>query len=135
MELRILVPGHEVLRTPVSRVSAEGPGGSFTLLPDHVDLLTALVPGILEFRSPSAEGSEGAETYVGIDEGLMVKRGAAVVVTVRRAVPSADLASLRQRLEEDVLRLDENERQARRVLERLESSFLKGLIELGGTAS
>jgi F-type H+-transporting ATPase subunit epsilon len=136
VELRILVPGREVLCAPVSRVSAEGPCGSFTLLPHHVDLLTALVPGILDYRpAAAAAGDEATEAYVAIDEGLLVKRGAAVVVTVRRAVPSPDLASLRQRLEEDVLRLDENERQARRVLERLESSFLKGIIELGGAAS
>lgn len=136
MELRILVPGREVLRTPVSRVSAEGALGSFTLLPQHVDLLTALVPGIVEYRSsPAAESDEGAEGYVAIDEGLLVKRGAAVVITVRRAVPSPDLDSLRRRLEEDVLHLDENERQLRRVLDRLEASFMKGIIELGGVGS
>jgi F-type H+-transporting ATPase subunit epsilon len=130
MELRILLPGREVLRTPVVRVSAEGAAGSFTLLPDHVDLLTSLVPGILGYQtSPSDE-----EAYVAIDEGLLVKRGSAVVVTVRRAVPSPDLESLRQKLEEEFLRLDENERQARRVLERLESSFLIGIIEIGGVA-
>ncbi|MEX1315960.1 MAG: F0F1 ATP synthase subunit epsilon [Synechococcaceae cyanobacterium] len=135
MELRILVPGREVLRTPVSRVSAEGKGGSFTLLPQHVDLLTALVPGILEYRSPASAAAEVAEGYVAIDEGLLVKRGDAVVITVRRAVPSPDLDSLRPRLEQDFLRLDENERQLRRVLDRLESSFMKGLIELGGVGS
>ncbi|MFO8237836.1 MAG: F0F1 ATP synthase subunit epsilon [Prochlorococcaceae cyanobacterium] len=139
MELRILVPGREVLRTAVSRVSAEGALGSFTLLPQHVDLLTGLVPGIVEYRSSPAaeadEGGEGAEGYVAIDEGLLVKRGDAVVITVRRAVPSPDLDSLRRRLEEDVLRLDENERQLRRVLDRLEASFMKGIIELGGVGS
>jgi F-type H+-transporting ATPase subunit epsilon len=133
VELRILVPGREVLRTAVNRVSAEGACGSFTLLPGHVDLLTSLVPGILEYRpSPSAQVGDGAEAYVAIDEGLLVKRGDTVVVTVRRAVPSADLAGLRQKLEEEFLRLDENERQTRRALDRLESSFLKGLIEIGG---
>jgi F-type H+-transporting ATPase subunit epsilon len=142
VELRILVPGREVLRTAVSRVSAEGALGSFTLLPQHVDLLTGLVPGIVEYRSSpaaeadeGAEGAEGAEGYVAIDEGLLVKRGDAVVITVRRAVPSPDLDSLRRRLEEDVLRLDENERQLRRVLDRLEASFMKGIIELGGVGS
>jgi F-type H+-transporting ATPase subunit epsilon len=128
MELRILVPGREVLRTPACRVSAEGAAGSFTLLPDHVDLLTALLPGILGYQTSPAE----AEAYVAIDEGLLVKRSGAVVATVRRAVPSPDLDSLRQKLEEEFLRLDENERQARRVLERLESSFLVGIIDLGG---
>jgi F-type H+-transporting ATPase subunit epsilon len=128
MELRILIPGREVLRTPVLRVSAEGTAGSFTLLPHHVDLLTALVPGILGYQTSAEE----AEAYVAIDEGLLLKRSDAVVVTVRRAVPSPDLEGLRQKLEEEFLRLDENERQARRVLERLESSFLMGILDLGG---
>ena len=69
-----------------------------------------------------------------IDEGLLVKRGAAVVASVRRAVPSADLLSLRRTLEEEFLRLDASEHQARRVLARLESSFLLGLMDLGGAA-
>ncbi len=131
MDLRVLVPGREVLRSSVVRVSGEGSHGSFTLLPDHVDLLTALVPGILGYQTSAAD----EEAYVAIDEGLLVKRGGAVVVTVRRAVPSPDLESLRQKLEEEFLRLDENERQSRRVLERLESSFLIGIIEIGGVAS
>jgi len=130
MDLRILMPGREVLRTPVLRVSAEGAAGSFTLLPHHVDLLTALVPGILVYRT----GPSDPEAYVAVDEGLLVKRGGAVVVTVRRAVPSPDLETLRLKLEEEFLRLDENEQQARRVLERLESSFLVGLLGLGGGA-
>lgn len=124
----MLVPGRKVLSSPVVRVAAEGAAGSFTLLPQHVDLVTSLVPGILAYQ----RAADTPERYVAVDEGLLMKRGAAVVVTVRRAVASEDLESLRRDLEEEVLCLDANERQARLVLDRLESSFLKGLLELGG---
>ena len=130
MDLLVLLPGREVLRTPAVRISAEGSTGAFTLLPDHIDLLAALVPGILSYQVHPEE----EEAYVAIDEGLLVKRGAAVVASVRRAVPSADLLSLRRTLEEEFLRLDESERQARRVLDRLESSLLLGLMDLAGDA-
>lgn len=127
MDLRVLLPDREVLRTEAVRISAEGGVGAFTLLPHHVDLLTALVPGILTYQA----GATDQEAFVAIDEGLLVKRGPVVVVSVRRAVPSADLASLRLTLEREFLRRDASERQARRVLDRLESSFLLGLIDIG----
>lgn len=128
IELRVLTPSREVLRAPVRRLSAEGGAGAFTLLPGHVDVLVALVPGILSYSNGAGE----AEAYVAVDEGLLVKRGPAVTVTARRAVPSADLESMRQTVAEEFLRLDERELQARRVLDRLESSFLLGLIDLEG---
>jgi F-type H+-transporting ATPase subunit epsilon len=127
MELRVLLPDRELLRTEAVRIDAEGGVGAFTLLPHHVDLLTALVPGILTYQA----GPTDQESFVAIDEGLLVKRGSVVVVSVRRAVPSADLASLRSTLEREFLRRDASERQARRVLDRLESSFLLGLIDIG----
>lgn len=127
MDLRVLIPGREVLRTPACRLGAEGGAGAFTVLPGHVDLLTALLPSILTYQA----APEDAEAYVAVDAGLLVKRGEQVTVTVRRAVPSSDLRTMRRTLEEEFLRLDERERQARRVLDRLEASFLLGLMDLG----
>ncbi|MEB3322645.1 MAG: F0F1 ATP synthase subunit epsilon [Synechococcaceae cyanobacterium] len=125
MELRLLLPFEELLHESVLRISAEGSHGCFTLLPDHVDLLTALVPGILCFETEA-----GRERYLAVDEGLLVKRGRRVRVAVRDAVAGGDLAGLEGTVERRFRRLDERERRSRRMLAHLESSVLLGLIDL-----
>jgi ATP synthase protein I len=70
-----------VIDQPVMKVTAEGEGGSFGLLPHHVDWIAALVPGILSF-----ELGTGEEIFVAIDEGILVKQGTMVWVSVRNKV-------------------------------------------------
>jgi F-type H+-transporting ATPase subunit epsilon len=129
MELQVLMPFRRLLTLAVTQVNAEGPAGCFCLLPGHVDWVTTLVPGILSYGLP-----QGGEGFVAVDEGLLVKQGTQVVVTVRRAVADAALETLRQTVERTFLERDARERQARTVLARLESSFVRGLVDLtGGT--
>jgi F-type H+-transporting ATPase subunit epsilon len=80
MRLRILIPTGIVADEEVDKVSAEAANGAFTLLPRHVDFVTALVPGLLSFE-PNGGGTE----VLAVDEGILVKRGAEVFVSVRRA--------------------------------------------------
>jgi len=51
MNLKILLPTEILLDEEVTKVSAEAENGSFTLLPNHIDFVTAIVPGILFFES------------------------------------------------------------------------------------
>lgn len=127
MELRLIVPGAVMFEAQVSRVAAEGPTGCFTLLPEHVDCVTALVPGIL-----SCTGTAGEETCLAVDEGLLVKRSDQVRISVRRAIRVDSLESLQETVTEQILRLDSRERQAREVLARLETSLVRGLMDVGG---
>ena len=63
----------------VSRIVVETPEGSFGLLPRRLDCVAALTPGILIYET-EAEG----ESYVAVDEGVLVKSGPDVRVSVRR---------------------------------------------------
>jgi F-type H+-transporting ATPase subunit epsilon len=103
---------------------AETPKGSFGLLPRRLDCVAALVPGILTYET-EADG----EVFVAVDEGILVKTGAEVLVSVRRALGGSDLAQLRASVEKEFLTLDEEERSRRTVLAKLESGFLNRFVE------
>lgn len=121
MNLKILLPfGIFAAKRGVSRIVAETHEGSFGLLPRRLDCVAALVPGILLYES-QIEG----ERYVAVDEGVLVKTGPDVLVSVRRAVSGTDLGQLRDTVEQEFLALDEQERNVRSVLAKMEGDFIR----------
>jgi F-type H+-transporting ATPase subunit epsilon len=72
----------------------------------------------------------GEERLLGIDEGVLVKRGAEVRVSVLDAFESDDLASLRKQVARRFLSLDEHERSARTALARLEAGAIRHVLEI-----
>jgi len=121
MNLRILLPfGIFAEKGGISRIIAETREGSFGLLPHRLDCVAALTPGILVYDS-DAQG----EVYVAVDEGMLVKTGPDVLVSVRRALSGTDLGRLRDAVEREFLTLDENERSVRSVLARMEGDFIR----------
>jgi len=127
MHLQVMQPTEVLVNQRVAKVTAEGSNGSFCLLPQHVDWIAALVPGILCFESDTGE-----EVFLAIDEGILVKQGAEVWVSVRNAVRGENLETLQEAVQQQFRTLDEREQQARTVLARLETSFVREFIELGG---
>lgn len=124
MNLRILLPTRILIDRPVDKVIAEAENGSFCLLPRHTDFVAALVPGLLSFTT------DQQEQFVAIDEGVLVKNGADVLVSVRDAVIGPDLGLLRLMVRERFEALDEREKRARSALVRLEADFVRRFIEL-----
>jgi len=120
MHLKVLLPFRVFAdKTDVLRIVAETSDGSFGLLPRRRDCIAALVPGILTYES-DAEG----EVFVAVDEGVLLKIGDEVRVSVRRALGGADLASLRDAVRRDYLTLDALELAARAATRKLESGFV-----------
>lgn len=121
MQLEILLP-FEVFasKADVMRVVAETPEGSFGLLPHRLDCVAALTPGILIYES-EAEG----EVFVAVDEGILIKTGPKVFVSVRRARAGSDLEQLRDAVEKEFLTIDEHEQGVRSVMAKLETGFLR----------
>jgi len=121
MNLKILLPFQIYAElTGVLRIVAETQDGSFGLLPQRLDCVVALVPGILTY-----EDEAGGEVFVAVDEGVLVKTGADVLVSVRRAMGGSDLSQLREAVEKEFLTLDANEQSARTVMAKLETGFLR----------
>ena len=104
----------------VLRIVADTHHGSFGLLPHRRDCVAALSPGILTYETEA-----GGVIYVAIDEGILVKTGAQVQVSVRRAVHGATLAKLHSVVEQEFLTLDEHEQSVRSVMAKLETGFLR----------
>jgi len=123
MTLKVLLPFQVFAeKTGVSRIVAETREGSFGLLPRRLDCVAALVPGILIYET-AADG----EVCVAVDEGVLVKSGPDVLVSVRRAIGGTDLARLRDAVAQEFLTVDEAERDVRLVMAKLETGFLHRL--------
>lgn len=126
MRLKVLTPAQTLVDEPAMRVHAEGLEGSFCLLPHHRDWVAALQPGIVGFTTV-----EGQERFLAVDQGVLTKCGAEVLIAVRRAVREDDLARLRQVVENEFRQLDEQERIARSTLARLEAGMIRQFLKLG----
>ena len=125
MNLRILVPfGVFAEKADVLRVVADTTDGSYGLLPNRLDCVAALVPGILTY-----EAKDGGTVYVGIDQGVLVKAGDQVTVSVRRAIGGSDLGQLKDSVERDFLKLDEQQRNVCTAVAKMESSLMGRLAE------
>lgn len=121
MNLKILLPFKIFAeKTDVLRIVAKTREGSFGLMPHRLDCVAALAPGILVFET-EAEG----EVFMAVDEGILVKTGTNVLVSVRNAIGGMDLDKLRQAVEREFLNLDEQEKSVRSVLAKLESGFIR----------
>jgi F-type H+-transporting ATPase subunit epsilon len=120
MNLKILLP-FEVFaeKSGVSRIVAETRAGSFGLLPNRLDCVAALGPGILTYESDG-----DGEVDVAVDEGVLIKRGPDVLVSVRRALGGNDLGQLRESVEKEFVTLNEDEQSVRSVMAKLEAGVL-----------
>ena len=124
MHLKVLLPFQIFAeKAGVSRLVAETREGSFGLLPHRLDCVAALVPGILIYETAS-----DGEALVAVDEGVLVKTGPDVLISVRRAIGGADLGQLREAVEREFLTLDEHEQSVRLVVAKLETGFLRRFV-------
>jgi F-type H+-transporting ATPase subunit epsilon len=126
MNLKILLPFQVFAEiTDVSRIVAETREGAFGLLPHRLDCVAALAPGILIYEKEAA-----GEVYVAVDEGVLVKTGPDVLVSVRNAIAGTDLSTLREAVEREFRNLTEREQQVREVMAKMESGFIRRLAGL-----
>jgi F-type H+-transporting ATPase subunit epsilon len=125
MNLKILLPFQIfAVKTDVLRIVAETCEGSFGLLPQRLDCVAALVAGIFTYET-RAEGN----VYMAIDEGILVKTAADVLVSVRRAIAGTNLDQLHEAIRTEFLVVDEHEREIRAASLRMESGFVRRFLE------
>jgi len=125
MHLKILLPFKVFADVEhVQRMVVETNAGSYGLLPQRLDCTAALVPGILQY-----ETNEGVQ-YVAIDEGILVKAGSEVLVSVRNAIGNAPLGQLKTLVQTQLKQVNENEINTRSVMAKLESSFIRSIQKL-----
>ncbi|MBK9018023.1 MAG: F0F1 ATP synthase subunit epsilon [Saprospiraceae bacterium] len=126
MQLKILLPFMVFEeKQGVKRIVAETPQGSFGLLPNRLDCVAALASGILTYET-DAEG----EVFIAIDEGVLVKAGREVLVSVRNAIGGADLGELKKAVELEFVKKGEEDQALRTTFAKLESNFVRRFAAL-----
>ena len=124
MNLKILLPFKVFAdKTNVSRIVVQTREGSLGLLPHRLDCVAALAPGVLIY-----ETDVDGEVFLAVDEGVLVKTGSDVLVSVRQALGGTDLGQLRAAVEREFLTLGEQERTRRAVLAKMEGDLVRRMV-------
>jgi F-type H+-transporting ATPase subunit epsilon len=119
MHLKILLPSRVFADIKnVSRIILETRAGSFGLLPHRLDCVAALVPGILTYATGDGP------VYLAVDEGVLVKSGAEVLVSIRHAIQGTRLSELHEAVRREFLTLDARTRDIRTAMAKMESGLL-----------
>ncbi len=123
MRLKVLLPSGLCADVRgVRRLTVDTPDGSQGFWPHRLDCVMVLVPGILAFES-----EEEGESYLAVDEGILIKTGEDIRVSVRRAVRGGDLAGLKETVEKEFLARDAEEKEIRSARGKMESGLLHRL--------
>jgi F-type H+-transporting ATPase subunit epsilon len=104
----------------VKEVVAVTAQGSFGLLPHRLDCTAVLAPGILTYTT-----EQGAVEYVAVDEGILVKAGTDVLISVRKAIGGTDLGELHKQVTDQFMKLNEQEKNVQTVMRSVEAGFIE----------
>jgi F-type H+-transporting ATPase subunit epsilon len=125
MMLKILLPAEILIEQEVKKIVAEAENGSFCLMPNHIDFVATLAPGLFTY-----ERAEGGQEVLAMDVGTLVKKGADVLVSTRNAVRAPDLGKLKQVVVQQYEILDEREKMVRSASAKLEASMIRRFVDL-----
>ena len=125
MLLKILLPAEILMQLEVKKIVAEAENGSFCLMPNHIDFVATLAPGLFTY-----EKAEGGQEIMAMDVGTLVKKGSDVLVSTRNAVRAPDLGKLKQVVMQQYDILDEREKMVRSASAKLEASLVRRFVEL-----
>lgn len=120
MHLKILLPFKVFADVnDVRNIVMETSHGSFGLLPQRLDCVAALVPGIFSYETKN----EGIK-YIAVDEGVMVKAGAEVLVSVRNAIGGVELGKLSELVNREFKQQEDTATDVLSITAKLESGFI-----------
>lgn len=120
MDLKILLPFKVFMdEKNVSSIVIETSEGSYGLLPQRLDCVAALIPGIFTYKTETGEVH-----YITVDAGVLVKAGRQVLVSVRNAIGGADLGKLGEMVKKTFSNYDESEKKVLTLTAKLESGFM-----------
>lgn len=125
MHLQVLLPTDVLVDVQTPKVVAEAENGSFCLLPRHANFVTSLAAGILTYTS-----SQDTDHNIGVAEGVLVKSGGNVFVSVEYGVRGDTPGELRDNLRRYFETINERERQALSAVARLEADFVRRFLDL-----
>lgn len=125
MELRVVLPEKTYWQGKVKKIVGEAINGFFCLLPGHVDFVTIMTPGIFFALTETEQ-----DIYMAINEGILIKTKERVTLSTREAVKGENLGNLKKQVEENFVKINEQERGARNALQKLEADFVRRFLDL-----
>ena len=125
MRLLITTPTTIVVDAPdVAAVRAEDESGSFGILNDHADFLTALEVSVVDWRH-----ADGRQRFCAVRRGVLsVANGNEVAIATREAVAGDDLARLEHEVLAQFRDALEAERSARTESLRLQMQAIRRIL-------
>ncbi|MFP4362468.1 MAG: F0F1 ATP synthase subunit epsilon [Spirochaetia bacterium] len=124
MKLRVLVPQKILIEQNAEKITADSLHGVFTILEHHIDCACLLSPGVIIIKNGDKE------TFIANDEGVLLKNGEVVNVSVRRGIICDSLDNIDELVEQEFLERSETQKKLQTALTRLEINFTKQLIEM-----
>jgi len=123
MKLKVLLPfGIFKDLDKVESIIVETDKGNFGLLPQRLDCVAAIVPGILSYRQQGEQ-----EMYIAVDEGVVVKAGLEVSISVRHAIAGNNLDQLHNAVKQEFMQDSEQDKKIDAVYQKMESDFIRRL--------
>ena len=124
MNLKVCCPTGVVLEQSIQKIDFQALDGYFTLLPRHVDFVTALTPNIVRF-------TDGQQmTFMACNRGILTKIGQQVVLSAHKVVLSHSLSDLEQTIAVEFKQDDEQRKEINTVMARLEVGLSRGFMKL-----
>lgn len=125
MIFKVFSPIGVLLDTEIQKVDFEAIDGFFTLLPKHVDFVTALKTGILTYTT-----SDKKEHFMACNQGVLVKKGDEVHLSTKLGILDDNLEQLKKTIEIDFKEMEEARKETNKTMARLEVGLTKGLMQL-----
>lgn len=123
MLFKVFSPLGILIDRPVSKIDFEAIDGFFTLLPKHIDFISALKTGILTYTD-----LKGKKAYIACHQGILIKKGKNVSLTTKLGILDNDLSHLTQRIETDFKQMEESRKESNKTMAQLEISLTKGFL-------
>ena len=124
MNLKVMTPYSVALNMPVSQVTVDAVDGFFTLKPKHMDFINVLKPGIVTYKK------DNKEFFIACNRGVVVKRGDEVSISTPLAILGKNLNELKKKIAIDFQAMEEERKEVRVSMARLEVGLTKGLASL-----
>ena len=125
MKLIVFTPIGTVLQCKIKKITLETPSGYYTLLPHHVDFVSAMDENIISYTNESDE-----KKYIACQRGIVVKKAENVTITVQHAVLGNTLDELEKVIEIDFKQANEQRKELNTAMARLEIGLIRGFNRL-----
>lgn len=125
LQVELRLPTRSLFSSTAVKVFATAHNGAFTLLVNHTDFVTALVPSVLIVTDEA-----GDEHFFAVDEGILVKKDHGVHIAIQRGLQGDSLAAINDLVTTHFFAVDEEEKMARSALSRLEANIVRRFGDL-----